>query len=401
MPIKVLDIDLAEGVNKNDKLESYSKALVLWRWRGRPLGQSLVSIFNGKLDDLELLYLASRDTSIRLAKIALKEYLAIPNDSEFIPSRILTYTVIICTHDRTSYLKKCLDSICSDVDRSIEVIVVDNAPSDDQTAKLVSEYPVRYVREDRKGLNWARSRGALESRSEIVVYTDDDVIVDLNWINGILQPFFDPEIAAVTGLVMPLELETPAQEQFDSVYRNWRQFERREISAASISAALAYNVGSGANMAFRRQIVNKLSLFDSEMDCGTSTYAAGDLYAFYRLLSLGYRIIYNPNAIVWHQYKKDWNDMLKQLYGYNVGAYSFYIRCIFQHKDILAIYAILQTLKWQIDLAISSLSRSPGGVPLDLNVAMLKGTMRAPIAYLLSRRAEKIKLKMKSQAGSQ
>jgi glycosyltransferase involved in cell wall biosynthesis len=394
MAIKVLDIDLGEGLIESEGLESYSKALILWRWRGRPLGQSLVNTFNGKLDDLELMYKASEDTSIRLAKVALKEYLGIPSDLQSFPLRILTCSVIVCTRDRPSYLKRFLESICSNINNNIEIIVVDNAPSDDQTAKLVSGYPVRYVREDRKGLNWARSRGAIESQSEIVVYADDDVIIDPNWINAILQPFLDPEIAAVTGLVMPLELETPAQEQFDSYYWPKRHFELREISGGSIFEVVSGDIGVGANMAFRRQIVNKLGLFDSEMDCGTSNFSSGDTYAFYRLLSLGYRIIYNPNAVVWHQYRRDWNDMANQLYGYNVGTYSLLIRCIFQHKDISAIFAILLILKEEILRIILSISHSPGATPLDLHLAMLKGVMRAPIAYWLSRRAEKIKLKM-------
>ena len=70
-----------------------------------------------------------------------------------------------------------------------EVLVVDNAPSSDATERLVREhYPgVRYVLEPRPGLDWARNRAIAEARSEIIAFTDDDVIVDRNWVSAIAE----------------------------------------------------------------------------------------------------------------------------------------------------------------------------------------------------------------------
>jgi glycosyltransferase involved in cell wall biosynthesis len=394
MAIKVLNIDLELGLMEIGGLELYDKVLVLWRWRGHSLGQSFVNIFNGKLNDLEALYIADFTIGEKLAKIALKEYLEMPNNQEPLSPENLTYSVIICTRNRASYLKDCLNSLCSCIKKDGEIIVVDNAPSDDQTAKISLGYPVRYVREGRIGLNWARSRGALEANGDILIFTDDDVIVDPYWINSMLQPFLDPEISAVTGLVMPFELETPAQERFDSLFAYKRSFERHDIYARSVIDVLVGYVGIGANMAFRRHVIKKLNLFDTEMDCGTAVYASGDTYAFHRLLSLGYRIVYNPNAVIWHKYRRDWNEMREQIYGYEVGAYSFLFRCLFLHRDITAIYAILLMLKWRVVDTIKLFRGSPDVIPMDLNIAKIKGALRAPIAYLVSRNMEKRNLKL-------
>jgi hypothetical protein len=63
-------------------------------------------------------------------------------------------------------LMRCLKSICSPLPPGGEVIVIDNAPSSDKTRKLVDEFPVGYLVEERIGLNWARSKGAKSAKGE-------------------------------------------------------------------------------------------------------------------------------------------------------------------------------------------------------------------------------------------
>ena len=79
-----------------------------------------------------------------------------------------------------------------------------------------ASYPeMRYVCEPRPGLNWARNRAIIEAQGEIIAYTDDDCLVDPGWVRSFVQVFMEnPEAAAVTGLVLPAELETEAQNLF-------------------------------------------------------------------------------------------------------------------------------------------------------------------------------------------
>ena len=77
-------------------------------------------------------------------------------------------SVIVCTRDRTEQLNRCLNELLSVKYPEYEIIVVDNAPSDERTAKLVENLDsVRYVREDNPGLDWARNRGIEEAKYEI------------------------------------------------------------------------------------------------------------------------------------------------------------------------------------------------------------------------------------------
>jgi cellulose synthase/poly-beta-1,6-N-acetylglucosamine synthase-like glycosyltransferase len=77
---------------------------------------------------------------------------------------------------------------------------------------------VRYVREDRPGLAIAHNRGLQEVTASLVAFTDDDVQVDPGWLRELVLEFLaDERVACVTGLILPMQLETPSQawiEQF-------------------------------------------------------------------------------------------------------------------------------------------------------------------------------------------
>lgn len=86
---------------------------------------------------------------------------------------------------------------------------------------------MRYVCEPLPGLDNARNRAALTAHGEIVAYTDDDVVVDVNWVRGLAEVFvLDVDVTAVTGLVLPLELETESQALFEEYGGFSRGFNR-------------------------------------------------------------------------------------------------------------------------------------------------------------------------------
>ena len=98
-----------------------------------------------------------------------------------------TLSVVICTRDRPELLARCLDSLTPALDPADDVLVVDNAPSSQATQRLVQSRPpnrppIRYVLEPRPGLDIARNRGIRESKGALVVYCDDDVIVEASWL---------------------------------------------------------------------------------------------------------------------------------------------------------------------------------------------------------------------------
>lgn len=73
-------------------------------------------------------------------------------------------SIVVCTRDRSALLGKCLRTLAALDYPAFEIIVVDNAPASDETERLVSDsqtqMPLRYTRENRPGLDWARNRGS-------------------------------------------------------------------------------------------------------------------------------------------------------------------------------------------------------------------------------------------------
>jgi GT2 family glycosyltransferase len=387
MATKVLDIDLVHVPAMLDQLAGYDQALALVRWRGAPLGTVRLPVHDGRISAAELWQAATGSLSPALKTVALEAMLpAAPASSAALPSA----SIIICTRNRTDDLRRCLDALCAGARPEVEIIVVDNAPSDERTAELTADYPVRYVREMQPGLNWARSRGAREAHGEILIYTDDDVVVDRDWIDAIRAPFTLPQIAAVSGLVLPLELETAAQELFEQYGGFGRGFRRREFTSKTLAPVAAANVGAGANMALRRQLVTQLKLFEVELDGGTPALSGGDTYAFYRLLSLGYRLVYEPRAIVWHRHRRTLAELRAMLRGYSVGTFVFLLRCLLLHGDAQAIYAGWSWLReHHLRQLWRGLRHHPDALPLDLTLAELRGVLQAPRAYRACRRRER------------
>ncbi|URK89336.1 glycosyltransferase family 2 protein (plasmid) [Rhizobium sp. RCAM05350] len=95
-------------------------------------------------------------------------------------------SVVVATRDRPAQLARCLDSLMSQNYSNFEIIVVDNAPSDNRTRQLVSELyssGVRYVRELRPGLAQAHNAGVARARHDLIAFTDDDVVCDRGWLS--------------------------------------------------------------------------------------------------------------------------------------------------------------------------------------------------------------------------
>jgi GT2 family glycosyltransferase len=274
--------------------------------------------------------------------------------------------------------------------------VIDNAPSSEATGRLVQKsFPdVRYVREDRPGLDWARNRAVLEARGEIIAYTDDDVIVDRNWAAALAAIFTESqEVMAVTGLVVPYELETEAQVLFEMYGGFDRGFQRRWAYSAYHAGKkqVPYGTGqfgTGANMAYRRCIFDRIGLFDPALDVGTVTNGGGDLEMFFRVLQEGYVLIYEPRAIVRHRHRREYDRLKSQLHNNGIGLYSYMVRsALFYPKERISFirFGIWWFWWWDIRRLLQSLLYS-SRFPRDLIWSELKGSIIGIGRYFQARR---------------
>ena len=233
-------------------------------------------------------------------------------------------TVIICTRNRPRHLRTCLERLQHQVTKPFEILVVDNASTTDETREVASAFQgVRYVREDNPGLDNARNRGASEAKTDIVAYTDDDTIPNDYWVYRVDETFRDPSVAAMTGLVIAASLETEAEIIFEKHWPFNRGYVNKVYDYNFFSANLktgppVWEIGAGANMAFRKGIFEEVGYFDERLDVGAAG-CSGDSEQWYRILANGFKIVYNPLAVVGHAHRASINDLKKQLYGYMRG----------------------------------------------------------------------------------
>ena len=301
-------------------------------------------------------------------------------------------TIAVCTRNRASQLAQCLAALDAlDYPPSLlDILVVDNAPVDDSTRDLVARHPrMRYVCEPRPGLDHARNRAAIDAAGDIVAYTDDDVCVDPGWARAIERAFDEErDAAAVTGLVVPDELDTPAQILFERYGGFGRGFDRHVYRAVDVDAVVGQyggtgRFGTGANMAFRRSFLLTAGLFDPALDVGTPANGGGDLEMFLRVLKRGCALVYEPSAIVRHRHRRAYADLRRQIANNGLGFYAYLARTARAYPEERgAVWRLGLWWLWWWNLRRLARGLLPGAaVPLDLVIAELKGSLAGPFRY--------------------
>jgi GT2 family glycosyltransferase len=375
--VREVEVDrIGEGLSG---LDGYELALVILRLRGAVVGQSHVQVDEGRVGPGAL-----RDAVAGAAWPAWLRVMA----AEAPPADLPAASVVVCTRDRAHELAACLPGLQRMAEEGHDVIVVDNASRDDATAKLVAGYPrVRYVREPRAGLDIARNRGLREARGEVVAFTDDDARVDAGWLDALRRNFEDPMVALVTGLTLPVELETEAQLWFEETNGFGRGFLRREYDSSTLSPFGAGRLGAGVNMAVRRRALDDIGLFDETLDCGAETRSGGDQEFFYRVLARGFRAVYDPAAIVWHRHRREWAALRDCLHAYGVGVIAWWTRALLVERELgLLALGPWWVLDYHVRHVMGALLRRPIRIPLDLAWAGLLGAFEGPFRYLQARR---------------
>ncbi len=308
-------------------------------------------------------------------------------------------SVVICTRDRPGQLAACLRRVGEQEYPGFEVLVVDNAPGGEEevralTAAGLGRVPVRYVREPRPGLSWARNAGIAAAAGEIVAFLDDDEEPDRYWLAGLAVGFGrGPDIGCVTGMVLPARLDSPAQEWFEDLggHCKGRGFSRAVFSATGPQSPLfpLPPFGVGANMAFRQHVLARIGGFDVALGAGTPARACEDTLALTTVLLAGYRIAYEPAALTRHHHRADADGLGDQIEGYGVGLTAFYAALLWRWPAMLpALLRLLPAAVGYLRGAGDGPEGGPAGLPPALRWRQRRGMLAGPVRYLQSLRTQ-------------
>jgi glucosyl-dolichyl phosphate glucuronosyltransferase len=207
-------------------------------------------------------------------------------------------SVIVAAFNRAASLRGLIDSlIAQDACVPFEIIVADNGSVDDTPAVAAAfaaaGHPVRYLRETRPGVSYARNAGAAVAAAPILAFTDDDQHVAANWISSIVAVLREhPDVDAIGGRVLaqwdhprPLWM-TPRLfgpvSLFDRGDRQLRLHRRQWMCLP------------GGNLAIRREVFEALGGFNHEY------IRSQDRELTVRLLLTGRTAMYVPALVVYH-----------------------------------------------------------------------------------------------------
>jgi len=222
-------------------------------------------------------------------------------------------TVVVPVRNRELTIQPLLDSLQKlDYDTNkVEVIVVDGN-STDKTQEIVKKYPVKLVVEKRKGLNLARNTGIKCAKGEIVAFTDSDCVVPPNWITEIVENFKDPQISCVGGSAKALDNDFISQYADNSIVRLMPFFTKREELK---KVKPFFRHPAGCNMAFRRKVAEEVGYFDEHIQYGFDEVEFAD-----RICRAGYKMVLDPDVLVWHKHRSTFREFLKQNFQYGKGS---------------------------------------------------------------------------------
>lgn len=309
-------------------------------------------------------------------------------------------TVIMPTVDNEAQCLETIAYLLKSEYTAFNTIVIENTPRPTNLGLLIQQQfqgaNIQVLHEPVKGCSRARNLGLQYVDTDYVIFIDDDVIVDPHWMTAIMAGFLSHrEVACVTGAILPLEIETPAQsllEQYGGYHKgyNSRLFDLHDHRDQSpLFPYAAGQFGSGANMAFRVADIRNLGGFCNELGAGVPAHGGEDIDLFRRVISSGGTLFYEPGAMVWHAHRKSYDALRLQMYRYGVGLSATLMKWMLEDRGVARdlMSRIPVGLKYLLNPHSEKNAHKKAEFPRELSLREILGFAMGPLHYLRSRRA--------------
>jgi GT2 family glycosyltransferase len=385
-PIKQVQVDVDAVERDVISVASGNRVWIEALRQGQVVGVVEARAEKGVLSDSVLVELSEAFLDVELSdyRTVLDELL--PRASVVVPT--------ICRNPQS--LVRTVEALLDSDYPNFEVVIVDNRV--ESRPEPLPVFPggekVRVMVEKKRGIAAARNCGVAASTGDFVAFTDDDVIVDRQWLRALGARFtLDAEVEGVGGLVLPSELATQPQLWFEEFYGGFSQsFQPAITSVARVGETdklFPYapgKFGAGCNMAFRRSTIERLGGFNTLLGTGTPARGGEDLAIFVELLLQGGTLAFEPAALVRHCHRRTEAEFMSQVFGYGVGLTAMYTALI--ASDPRHLVEMLRRIPDGVRLLTRPAAlRSPSSMPSyprSAHVRQLLGMAYGPLAYLRS-----------------
>ncbi len=215
-------------------------------------------------------------------------------------------SVVVCTYNRAASLADTLRALkAQQVPDSIdwEVVVVDNNSRDDTRAVVeaaAADFPrLRYLFQPLQGLSHARNMGIEAARGPLLLFTDDDVLPEPDWLARVVDGMRRHEADACGGYIAPI-FEAPPPRWLTERFYGFLAVRTERTDDYPIESAS--QAPFGANMAVKRAVFDRVGLFDVTRGRSGKVLASGeDGELFERILAAGLHAWFIGDARVHHK----------------------------------------------------------------------------------------------------
>lgn len=392
-PALVVDLDLVTEPSSDAPVLDTSRHRMLWclaRSAGLPLGVTFWDV----AEEAQVNVGELRDRLRRQCPTAAAQP---PTPQATSRSNL---TVAMCTRERPDSLRRALASLVRQSDTAFSVVIVDNAPVTTATREVVEEFGQaewRYLLAPEPGLSRARNTALDAVSSDLIAWMDDDEIADVDWVRRLKQGFeHDSDPSAVSGLMLPAELETEAQVRFEQYggFNKGRGFttEVLAVAAGTVKSPMypLPNFGAGGNMAFRVDALRAAGGFDPHLGAGTTTHGGEETRALALVLRAGGTVLHWPSAITWHYHRREMTELRDQFRGYSAGLSAFFASMLLS-DTVTSTREVVRVLPTAVrHVRPGQANRRTGHLPADFPRDLIRagrvGFVEGGVAYLRERR---------------
>lgn len=214
-------------------------------------------------------------------------------------------SVLICTRNRAASLRLTLESLFSPENLKSagwEALIIESSTDDTKEIcrSFQDRFPqhFRYITENKIGKSHALNTGIAAAKGDVLAFTDDDVLCDPRYIEGIRSVFATYDADAAQGRVL-LDCEGGWPRWLDESYATMADFRDHGDKVIDLEGSLF-----GVNMVVRREVFAKVGGFAPELGPG-GIGVWEDTEMSLRMKKAGCRMIYAPQILVRHQWARD------------------------------------------------------------------------------------------------
>lgn len=248
---------------------------------------------------------------------------------------------LICTYNRSNYLSGTLSSILKIVNNyDVEVIIVDNN-STDNTSEIVDSFiaqfknnKIIYFKETKQGLSNARNRALKIANGDVVMFIDDDVLLDVGYIENVYKEFSSNDSKIIAGKIL-LKFEDEKPKWLTSDLENY--LSKLDLGNEYRELKIPNEWIVGANMLFSRNVL-PLVQFNPNLGRSKMNLISGEeILLMNFLIKKGYKVYYHPEILLYHIIPKSrlnkkfflkrafWGGYSNMLISYYESNFSIYI----------------------------------------------------------------------------